>query len=66
MIEPEPETMESITAQGRHLFAAGDVWRCGCERRNERFFMCSFHEGFEAGLECVRTVPSTSENVEEP
>ena len=54
---PEPETMESIESQGR-MVTKGCVWSCGCELRGERWYLCSYHDGFEAGLEAARTVPS--------
>jgi len=37
------------------------VYRCGCENRiirtdgNRRWFLCQFHEGYEAGLERAET-----------
>lgn len=53
--EPEPETLESIELQGR-MVTKGCVWTCGCERRNDRFYLCTFHQGFEDVLERARRV----------
>lgn len=57
-MEPHVETMKSIRAQGASVFTAS-AYRCGCEYR-QRWHLCAFHEGFEAGLECARTAPGSN------
>lgn len=44
-------TEESIFLQGAYISGGNTVFGCGCEHRGGKWWLCSYHDGFEAGLE---------------
>ena len=59
----DQRTIEHITASDTIPLGA---YRCGCEHRlvnhdgTQRWFLCGFHEGYDAGLEAAEPIPAAT------